>query len=212
MGGKDYYKILGVSKNTLPSEIKKAYRKLALKHHPDKNKNDKKSEEKFKEISEAYAVLNNPEKKQQYDMLGTNGFDRRFSQEDIFRGFNFNDIFDGMFNLRASGGPQTQTFRFSFGDLPIKGRNILVEATIKYSDAVLGTDLNIKSMNDDDVFKVKIPPGIRNGTKLKLNGKGRKSPNDGPSGDLIIHINIDIPKELTDEQIKVVNKMKKAGL
>lgn len=89
----DYYKILGVDKKASNEEIKRAYRKLALKYHPDKNKGNKKAEEKFKEINEAYAVLSDDEKRKQYDMFGTEGFHQRFSQEDILRNFNFGDIF-----------------------------------------------------------------------------------------------------------------------
>ena len=93
MSGKDYYKILGVSKSDSREEIKKAYRKLALKYHPDHNKGDKGAESRFKEISEAYAVLSDPEKRKQYDMFGADGFQSRFTQEDIFRGFDFGSIF-----------------------------------------------------------------------------------------------------------------------
>ncbi|MEH0023109.1 MAG: DnaJ domain-containing protein [Desulfobacter sp.] len=88
----DYYKILGLSKTASADEIKKAYRKLALKYHPDKTKGDKALEDKFKKISEAYAVLSDPEKKNQYDTYGSAGFQQRFSQEDIFRNFDLGDI------------------------------------------------------------------------------------------------------------------------
>jgi len=90
---KDYYKLLGVDKNSSKDGIKKAYRKLALKYHPDKNKGNKEAEEKFKKINEAYAVLSNDEKRKQYDMFGADGFSQRFSQDDIFRGFDFSSIF-----------------------------------------------------------------------------------------------------------------------
>lgn len=95
MTKRDYYEILGVDKNASKSEIKKAYRKLALKYHPDKNP-DKDAEEKFKEISEAYAVLYDDEKRRLYDQYGHSGIDQRYSYEDIFRGADFSDIFRGM--------------------------------------------------------------------------------------------------------------------
>ena len=92
MSESDYYKILGVDKKASDSDIKKAYRKLAMKYHPDHTKGDKKAEEKFKKISEAYAVLSDKEKRQQYDTYGSSDFHQRFSQEDIFRNFDFSDI------------------------------------------------------------------------------------------------------------------------
>src|SRR4030043_2280154 len=89
---RDYYEALGVSKTALKEEIKDAYRKLALQYHPDRNKSPD-AEEKFKEISEAYAVLSDDGKRQQYDTLGHAGFDQRYSREDIFRGADFDSIF-----------------------------------------------------------------------------------------------------------------------
>ena len=93
MPGKDYYKILEVPRTATQEEIKKSYRKLAMKYHPDRNKGDKTAESKFKGINEAYAVLSNEEKRKQYDTFGAEGFGRRFSQEDIFRDFDFSSIF-----------------------------------------------------------------------------------------------------------------------
>jgi len=95
MTKRDYYEILGVDKNASPDQIKKAYRKLALQYHPDKNK-AKDAEERFKEISEAYAVLHDDEKRKMYDQYGHSGIDQRYTTEDIFRGADFNDIFRGM--------------------------------------------------------------------------------------------------------------------
>jgi len=90
----DYYELLGVSKNAPKDEIKKAFRKLAKQYHPDKTKNDKAKEEKFKKINEAYAVLSNDKKRKQYDTFGAEDFSRRFSQEDIFKGYSFDGFFD----------------------------------------------------------------------------------------------------------------------
>lgn len=93
MAKRDYYEILGVKKSASEEEIKKAYRKLALKYHPDRNPGNKQAEERFKEINEAYAVLSDKNKRQQYDQFGPAGFSQRFSQEDIFRGFDISDLF-----------------------------------------------------------------------------------------------------------------------
>lgn len=90
---KDYYQMLGLNRNASEDEIKRAYRKLALKYHPDHNPDDPESEEKFKEISEAYAVLNDPEKRKEYDKFGHSGFKRRYKKEDIFSDLNFEELF-----------------------------------------------------------------------------------------------------------------------
>lgn len=108
---KDYYELLGVKKSASPEEIKRAYRELAMKYHPDRNK-EKGSEEKFKEINAAYAVLGDPEKRKQYDAFGPEGFGQRFSEEDIFKGFNAEDIFRNLFN---------QGFGFGGGFGPFEG-------------------------------------------------------------------------------------------
>src|SRR5512139_575225 len=90
---KDYYAVLGVDKTATPEAIKKAYRKLAVKYHPDKNPGDKAAEERFKEVTEAYAVLSDADKRRQYDQFGEAGFHQRYSQEDIFRNVDINNIF-----------------------------------------------------------------------------------------------------------------------
>jgi curved DNA-binding protein len=113
---KDYYKVLGIHKEATPEDIKKAYRQLALKYHPDRNKGDKEAEERFKEINEAYAVLSDPEKKRQYDMFGAEGFRQRYSQEDIFRGFDIGDI------LKDFGFGTSDIFSVLFGGGGKRGR------------------------------------------------------------------------------------------
>ena len=101
MATRDYYEILGVKKNASDEEIKRAYRKLAMKYHPDRNPNKKEAEERFKEINEAYAVLSDKEKRKQYDTFGAEGFHQRFTQEDIFRGFDFDEILSSLFGGRG---------------------------------------------------------------------------------------------------------------
>ncbi|MCW5212972.1 J domain-containing protein [Desulfobulbus sp. TB] len=108
----EYYTILGIDKTASAAEIKKAYRKLALKYHPDKNPDNKEAEAKFKQISEAYAVLSDEQKRQQYDTYGSAGFQQRYSQEDIFRGFDINDIL-GQFGFGGSGRGGRTSFRFN---------------------------------------------------------------------------------------------------
>jgi curved DNA-binding protein len=115
MSGKDYYKILGVDKSASPEEIKKSYRKLALKYHPDHNEGDKSAEAKFKDLNEAYAVLRDPEKKQQYDMFGAEGFQNRFSQEDIFRDFDLGSIFKEFGFGRGGRGQGSYSRMFGSG-------------------------------------------------------------------------------------------------
>ena len=89
---KDYYSVLEIKKGASDDKIKKAYRKLAMQYHPDRNKGDTNAENKFKDVSEAYAVLSDKKKRQQYDQFGSEGFHQKFSQEDIFRDFDINEI------------------------------------------------------------------------------------------------------------------------
>ncbi len=143
---RDYYEILGVSKNATPKEIKRAYRKLALKYHPDKNKG-KEAEEKFKEISEAYAVLSDPEKKRIYDEYGHAGFDQRFSQEDIFRNANFEEFFGDFGEDLFSSFFGKNFFGRGFGGFSRRrkiGDNIAKTVSVNLDDILYGTKKNIE--------------------------------------------------------------------
>lgn len=148
MAKRDYYEILGVDKNASKSDIKKAYRKLAKKHHPDMNKeNPKKAEEKFKEISEAYGVLSDETKRRQYDMFGHAGIDSRYTQEDIFRTINFEDIFGEM---GFGFGGFDSIFDTFFGGAraqrrgPAKGKNLYFDLEISLEESAFGTEKTIK--------------------------------------------------------------------
>ncbi len=137
----DYYNTLGVGKDASKEEIKKVYRKLAMQHHPDKNPGNAESAEKFKKISEAYAVLSDDTKRSQYDQFGSAGFHQKYSQEDIFRGFDFEDIFGDIlggdvFNMFFGGGRRSR----SSG----RGRDLLYEMRIDFEEAAFGCTREIE--------------------------------------------------------------------
>jgi len=192
----DYYKILGVSKNASESEIKKAYRKLALKYHPDQTKGDKQAEAKFKSVSEAYAVLSDKEKRQQYDTYGSAGFQQRYSQEDIFRGFDFADIFKE-FGFGGRSGKGGFSFNFGGGGAPFGGRSrqqaprgtdLVYEIGLTLQEVAAGVQKTIayNHAGKSERITVKIPKGMTAGKKLRLTGKGEVSPYGGSPGDLYI--------------------------
>jgi len=208
MAENDYYQILGVGRDATADEIKKVYRKLAMKYHPDKAKGDKKqAEDKFKQISEAYAVLSNPEKKKEYDEFGSQVFRQKFSQEDIFRGSDFSDIFgDGssesifsrIFGGQGGGRPRGRSRTFRFGGpeahyepiQPPKGQDLQVEMPITLHEIAFGTDKLVSFSHQGQVEKisVKIPAGSLPGKKLRLTGKGSPGPMGGPPGDLYVKL------------------------
>jgi curved DNA-binding protein len=300
----DYYRVLGVSKTASDEEIKKAYRKLAMKYHPDHTKGDKASEEQFKKISEAYAVLSDKEKRKQYDTFGSEGFRQRYSQEDIFRGFDLGDILKefgfgggnifggrgggarfsfgggspfgnfggqqaqmkgsdlvyelpltirevitgtsktisfehkgraekltvkipkGMVTgkkLRLSGKGETSPYGGAAGDLfvqakviddpmfSVEGQDLVTHRDIKLSQALLGTRIDIPTP-DGKELNLKIPPGTRHGTKMRLGGHGLPTMSGGKRGDLYVRIQIQIPRKLTDEQKRIVEQLVTVGL
>ena len=201
----DYYKVLGVKKDASEGEIKKAYRKLAMKYHPDHTKGDKSAEEKFKKISEAYAVLSDKDKRKEYDTFGSEGFHQRFSQEDIFRGFDFGDIFrefgfgGGDFSSGRRGGTRFsfgggQGFNFGGGQqqAPVKGSDLVYELPLTLREVATGTSktISLQHQGGSENLTVKIPAGIMEGKKLRLTGKGEPGPLGVPPGDLFLIIHM----------------------
>ena len=206
---KDYYEILGVSRDATEEEIKKAYRRLALKYHPDRNPGDKQAEERFKEINEAYAVLSDKEKRKHYDTYGMTDFHKRYTEEDIFRGFNIGDLFRDLgfggtdifsiiFGRERQAQGKRRFYDFNFGDFitreqrPEEGLDIHYELEIPFMDAVKGAEKRISFVRDGktEEVNVKIPVGVSTGTKLRLQGKGNRNPYTGEAGDLYLTIKV----------------------
>lgn len=186
MAKKDYYDVLGVKKGAGEDEIKKAYRKLAMKYHPDRNPGNKQAEERFKEINEAYAVLGDKQKRTQYDQFGPSGFSQRYSQEDIFRGFDIsdlfkdlgfsqNDVFSRIFG-GGGGGRRTRANPGGFGDLfgqrpgqgydfggfageeptGAKGQDLEMELPLTFQEAAAGGEKKIRFTRDNRVEEMTV--------------------------------------------------------
>lgn len=191
---KDKYKILNVKKDATHDEIKKAYRLLARKYHPDLNPNNKSSEEKFREVSEAYETLSNKESRAAYDAgehdqklsgFGQGPFYTHTQSGDSSR---YRDIFNesfGGFNFEDLIREQARRQR----DQPQRGNDLLFQMEVDFKDAMLGAD-QIFALPDQSKISAKIPAGIKTGQKIKLTGRGEPGRNGGPNGDLFIEVQV----------------------
>lgn len=213
MADRDFYKILGVSRDSSPDEMKKAYRRLARELHPDRNPGDEKAEERFKDVSNAYDVLSDADKRKLYDEFGEMGLREGFDP-DSYRaatqgfggagGFDFGDLFGAAARGGGGGGGR---FEFNLEDLlggrggpaagayvrmPRRGADLQSEVTVDFRDAVLGCtkELSVRSAEGDRTMKVRIPAGVRNDGKIRLRGQGGKGTDGGPDGDLVLRVKV----------------------
>ncbi|MDO5480049.1 MAG: DnaJ C-terminal domain-containing protein [Candidatus Saccharibacteria bacterium] len=211
---RDYYEVLGVSKNASDDEIKKAYRKLAIKYHPDKNPGDKEAEAKFKEINEAHDVLSDKQKRARYDQFGHAGVS----------GAGGGNPFGGAGN--PFGGFNGQTFNFEFGNggvfddiignlfgfgagarRPRRGADYQVSVTLTFEEAIFGTTKTVD--NNGKNMKVKIPAGIDDGMSIRLRGKGGPAPEGGTEpGDLYVRVRVKPHKSLMREGAIILSEHK----
>jgi curved DNA-binding protein len=206
VGFRDYYEVLGVSRDASEDEIRAAYRRLARRYHPDVNKEEG-AEDRFKEISEAYEVLRDPEKRERYDRLGPNwkdgqdvsgapGFNGFQGFDDVrgdfgggdFGGADFSDFFEGLFGgrTRARRGARAQGFGGGFS-----GRGSDHEAVLELTleEAAAGGRRQV-SLGDGRDYEVNIPRGVRDGQRIRLAGEGGRGPGGGPPGDLLLRVRL----------------------
>lgn len=222
---KDYYEILGVNKNASSDEIKKSFRKLARKYHPDLNPNDAKAEDRFKQINEANEVLSDPEKRKKYDQFGSQwqqytqyggspedfdwgpwttqpgagAYQRTVSQEDLEQlfgnmgglggsGGGFSDFFETLFGGFGGTRSTRRQARTAYGQSS-KGQDAEFPVEISLEDAYKGTS-KLLQFEGGKKIEARIPPGVKDGSKVRLRGQGGRSRSGGPAGDLFLKIKI----------------------
>lgn len=215
MAKRDYYSVLNVARNATPEEIKKAYRKLAMKYHPDKNPGDKKAEETFKEVSEAYEALSDPKKREMYDQFGFAGANAGFAGAGAgpgpggFGGFGQQGNYSGGF-----GGADNENFQDIFGDIfgdvfggargggfrgqqrRARGADLRYTLNVTFEESAVGAEKTIHFIRQragrDETAKlaVKVPAGVKQGQRLRLAQEGDTGLNGGTAGDLFVIINV----------------------
>lgn len=216
---KDFYKVLGVAKDASEAELKKSYRKLARKYHPDSNPGDAPAEAKFKELSEAYTVLSDAEQRKEYDAIRAMGGGARFTAPGRSGGGNggFDDVFGGMFGGGARGGQQQYSYQQGggFDDIlggmfggaggaggfgqtsggyrgfggPTKGRDVTASTTLDFVTATRGEQITLQTSEGRSIT-VKVPAGVADGQKIRVRGKGNPSPDGGAPGDIVLTVTV----------------------
>jgi len=235
---RDYYETLGVSKTATDDEIKRAFRKLARKHHPDVNKDKAAAEEKFKQLNEAYEVLGDPEKRKKYDELGANwdqpggfqpppGWDtqqstggfRRYGGGDgggvefEFGGTGFSDFFEQFFG--GGGGRQGGFGGGNFGQRPRgaeRGSDVEADIMVTLEEALHGSkrtvSLRRSNSNKVETYQVKIPKGVHEGQRIRLAGQGEAGPGGGKSGDLFLRVRLARHPDFTVEGSDLIHEVR----
>ena len=197
---KDFYQVLGVSKDASVSDIKKTYRSLARQFHPDSNPGDAAAEARFKEISEAYSVLSDGQQRAEYDQIRAMQAGRpRFTAGGGPGGFD--DVFGGMFG-GAPRGAQSADFGDLFSGLfgggqggfsgyrePTKGRDVISRVTLELPTALKGTEISLEGPGGKKIT-ARVPAGVKDGQKIRIRGKGHPSPDGGKPGDVIITVGV----------------------
>jgi len=214
---RDYYEILGIKKGASEADIKRAYRQLAHKHHPDKAEGDRtQAEAKFKEINEAYQVLSDSEKRARYDQFGHAGVGGGGAQGNPFGGQGgFNPFGQGGFEFDFRTGGNKGGFGFGgfetiFEDLlGSQLANIKAEVNITLTQAVLGATITLQT-NTGETIELKIPQGTQEGQSFAFRGKGAQHRRG--RGDLFVTVHIQMPRRLNREQKDLFEKLKQTGL
>jgi DnaJ-class molecular chaperone len=191
----DYYQILGLDREASPTEVKRAFRRLARELHPDVNDHDPEAEEKFKAAAEAYEVLSDPERRRTYDAYGHEGLrGGGFPQGGGFG--SVDEIFQAFF---GSG------FGFEVRRGPMRGQDLIHRVEISAVDAMLGAKVRIPSHEGER--EIELPAGTQDGAQYALRGHGLPGSNGGPSGDLVIAVQVIVPTDLTEEQRELATKL-----
>jgi DnaJ-class molecular chaperone len=200
---RDYYEVLGVNRDSTPDEIKRSFRRLARQYHPDVNKDDPQSEEKFKEVAEAFAVLSDSDKRQRYDRGGREAFGEGF---DPFAGVSYDQFdfgFGGSFQeilsrLMHDQGPGRSPGRGARGQhrvhLRRRGDDLRFDLRVPFRDAIRGSTVKLQLPAADGSRRprsVRLPVGVKDGDQVRLRGLGHPGSGGAPAGDVLLHVNVD---------------------